>query len=115
MNELSVDDRLLIQDLYARYSWALDTRDTDAYVGLFLRDAVVIENAAAGAVRVEGHDAIRTWVRRFHDDPAFPGRQHRTSQILIRPDPGGPHHAGRSRAVVCPEPHLLLDHRAHRR
>jgi hypothetical protein len=86
---VSVEDRLLIHELYARYSWALDTRDTEAYVQLYLPDAVVIENAAAGRVRVEGHDAIRTFVRRFHDDPAFPGRQHRTSQILIGPDPDG--------------------------
>jgi hypothetical protein len=84
-----VEDRLLIHELYARYSWALDTRDTEAYVRLFLPDAVVIENAAAGRVSVQGHDAIRTFVRRFHDDPAFPGRQHRTSQILISPDPDG--------------------------
>ena len=24
---------------------------------------------------------------RFHGDPAFPGRQHRTSQLVILPDP----------------------------
>jgi hypothetical protein len=97
---LPVEDRLLIHELYARYSWALDTCDTEAYVRLFLPDAVVIENAAAGTFRIQGHDAIRTWVHRFHDDPAFPGRQHRMSQIVITPHPDGRDDRWRVRSYV---------------
>lgn len=80
-------DELLIRDLYARYSWALDTGDTDAYVQLYAADAVIHEQRPDGDRQVRGHEEIRAFVRRFHDDPAFPGRQHRTSQLVILPDP----------------------------
>jgi len=43
MHGPSVHDRLEIQDLYARYSWALDTGDTDGYVALFTADAEATE------------------------------------------------------------------------
>lgn len=89
MKRASVEDTLLIHDLYARYSWALDTGDTDAYVGLYAPDAVVIENLPDGVREARGHDAIREFVLRFHGNPEFPGRQHRTSQLVILPDPEG--------------------------
>jgi len=85
----AVDDQLRIHDLYARYSWALDTGDTEAYVQLFAADAVVFETAPEGTRRIEGHDQIREFVLRFHRNPDFPGRQHRISQITISPDPEG--------------------------
>jgi ketosteroid isomerase-like protein len=85
----SVEDTLLIHDLYARYSWALDTGDTDAYVQLYTPDAVVHETRPEGVRQAVGHDGIRELVMRFHGDPNFPGRQHRTSQIVIAPDPQG--------------------------
>ena len=89
MNRPAVEDQLSIHDLYARYSWALDTGDTEAYVRLFTTDAVVYETAPEGTREIEGHDQIREFVLRFHRNPAFPGRQHRISQILISPDPEG--------------------------
>ncbi len=52
------DDESAIRDLYARYSWALDTGDTDGYVALFTDDAEatrrrrrVISKSARGATR----------------------------------------------------------------
>ena len=89
MKRPSVEDTLLIHDLYARYSWALDTGDTDAYVQLYAPDALVLETRPEGVREARGHGAIRELVMRFHDDPAFPGRQHRTSQLVILPDPEG--------------------------
>jgi hypothetical protein len=85
----SADDQLSIHDLYGRYSWALDTGDTDAYVRLFTGDAVVHETAPEGTTQIRGHEQIREFVLRFHRDPTFPGRQHRISQIVIDPDPDG--------------------------
>src|SRR5262245_14440794 len=85
----AVEDQLLIHDLYARYSWALDTGDTEAYVRLFAAGAVVFETAPDRTRRIEGHDQIREFVLRFHRNPDFPGRQHRISQIVISPDPEG--------------------------
>jgi ketosteroid isomerase-like protein len=85
----SVEDTLLIYDLYARYSWALDTGDTESYVALYAPDAVVYENLPDGVREARGHDEIREFVMRFHGNPDFPGRQHRTSQLVILPDPEG--------------------------
>jgi hypothetical protein len=85
----SVEDQLSIHDLYARYSWALDTGDTEGYVQLFAADAVVYEASPDGARAIEGHGQIREFVLRFHRNPDFPGRQHRISQIAISPDPEG--------------------------
>jgi hypothetical protein len=85
----SAEDTLAIHDLYARYSWALDTGDTAAYVQLYAPDAVVLETRPEGVREARGHDGVRELVLRFHDDPAFPGRQHRTSQLVILPDPEG--------------------------
>ncbi len=87
MRQPSIADRVLIQELYSRYSWALDTGDTEGYVALFLPDAEVVENLPDRVERVRGHDAIREFVLRFHRNPDFPGRQHRISQIVIEPDP----------------------------
>jgi hypothetical protein len=89
VNRPGVEDQLSIHDLYARYSWALDTGDTDAYVRLFTADAVVHETTPQGPRQIEGHDRIRDFVLRFHRNPEFPGRQHRVSQLVISPDPEG--------------------------
>lgn len=89
MTQPSVEDRVLIHDLYARYSWALDTGNTEAYVRLYTPDAVILENVPDGVRRVEGRDAIREFTLRFHGNPDFPGRQHRISQIVISPDREG--------------------------
>jgi hypothetical protein len=89
LKQPSLEDRALIHDLYARYSWALDTGDTEAYVDLFAPDAVVYETVAEGVRRAVGHEEIREFVLRFHRNPDFPGRQHRISQVLILPEPEG--------------------------
>jgi SnoaL-like protein len=85
----AVGDALLIHELYARYSWALDTGNTEDYVPLFHPTATVYETTASGVDEATGHDAIRAFVLRFHRNPEFPGRQHRISQIVIDPDPEG--------------------------
>jgi hypothetical protein len=89
MKRPSVEDTLLIHDLVARYSWALDTGDTDSYVRLYAPDGVVLETRPEGVREARGRDAIRELVLRFHSDIAFPGRQHRSSQLVILPDPEG--------------------------
>lgn len=100
MQRPSVEDTLLIHDLYARYSWALDSGDTDAYVELYAPDAVVFETRPEGLRRAEGHAAIREFVMRFHGNPDFPGRQHRNSQLVILPDPEGREDHWRVRTYV---------------
>jgi ketosteroid isomerase-like protein len=56
---LSVADRIAIQDLIARYAWALDTGDVDALVRCFTRDCAVIEEVFEDPDRWEGHEGVR--------------------------------------------------------
>lgn len=86
----SIEDRLAIQDLYARYCWALDTGDTEGYVAFFTDDAKVTEETREGTLVVEqGRSGIRKVVRRFHDRADFPGHQLQMSQFVFEPDPEG--------------------------
>jgi uncharacterized protein (TIGR02246 family) len=54
-----VQDRLMIEDLMARYEWALDTGDADAYGALFTSDGVLV----SGPRETKGRDAIAKEVR----------------------------------------------------
>ncbi|MGH7108298.1 MAG: nuclear transport factor 2 family protein, partial [Acetobacteraceae bacterium] len=84
----SPQDRTEIYELYARYSWALDTGDTDAYVALFTEDGEATEETGDGAIEVyRGHDQIRRLVRKFHERADFPGHQHQMAQFVFEPDP----------------------------
>ena len=84
----SVEDQLAIHALYARYSWALDTGDTDGYVALFTEDAEATEETSSGALEVrKGRAEIRKLVLKFHERPDFPGHQHQMAQFVIEPDP----------------------------
>jgi hypothetical protein len=58
-------------------------------VELYAPDALVFETRPEGVREARGRDAVRRLVLRFHEDPSFPGRQHRRSQVVILPDPDG--------------------------
>ena len=66
---MSVDDRLEILELPARYSHAWDAADADAYAALFTDDAS-FELLRAGsdepALRLEGREAIHAWAAERH-------------------------------------------------
>jgi uncharacterized protein (TIGR02246 family) len=84
------EDRLAIMDLYARYSWALDTGDTEAYLDLFAPDAAAVEETASGEIEVRhGREEIRKLVLKFHQRPDFPGHQHQMAQFIFAPDESG--------------------------
>ena len=84
----SAEERFQIMDLSARYSWALDTGDTDALLRCFTEDAD-FGDLAIGA-EAKGHDQIRRLVmQRYHGNPIFPGRQHQIGQTLFTPDEDG--------------------------
>ena len=87
MDGPSTHDRTEIYELYARYSWALDTGDTDGYVAMFTDDAETTEETASGRIEIrKGHEAIRTLVLKFHDRPDFPGHQHQMGQFVFDPE-----------------------------
>lgn len=52
------EDRAMIEDLQARYMFALDFRDADAYASTFSNDGVL----DYGAGEIRGRDAIRNFV-----------------------------------------------------
>ena len=62
MTALSIEDRLAIEDLFVRYTTALDAGDVETVVGCFTADAV-LESPAIGAI--SGHPAIRAFAERF--------------------------------------------------
>jgi uncharacterized protein (TIGR02246 family) len=58
MAGMSVDDRLEVMDLVARYAECVDTADVEGYAALFLPDGVVEHRAGS----VTGREDIRAWV-----------------------------------------------------
>ena len=103
MNSTSAEERFAIQDLYARYAWALDTGDYETYASLFTPDGAFIERG----VPYRGRPAMADHVRELVT-PMKPGNRHHNTQILFedgdsercrlrcysthifRPDPDGP-------------------------
>jgi hypothetical protein len=55
---MSIEDRLEVMDLLARYAECVDTADIGGYADLFLPDGVVQHSAGT----VQGREAIRVWV-----------------------------------------------------
>jgi len=52
------EDRAMIEDLQARYMFAMDFRDADAYAATFTKDGVL----DYGAGELRGRDAIRNFI-----------------------------------------------------
>lgn len=80
---LTLRDRIAIDDLLARYAWALDTGDVEGFVACFTPDAVVIEEVFEEPDRWQGRDSIRRLAEHYRSVPDFPGRQHHVSQVLV--------------------------------
>src|SRR5580765_5392967 len=55
---LTAQDLVDIQQLYAKYNWALDSGDSEGYAGTFTPDGVFNNNV--------GHDAIVKFADTFH-------------------------------------------------
>jgi ketosteroid isomerase-like protein len=49
------DDRVAVEDVMARYVWAVDSLDADGYVAVFTEDAVIDSNGSIS----RGHPEIR--------------------------------------------------------
>lgn len=62
MPALSLQDRIMIDDLFIRYTCALDAGDVDTLVGCFAEDGS-LESPAVG--KYAGRAAIREFARRF--------------------------------------------------
>ena len=87
------EDRIAVEDVMARYVWAVDSFDADGYVSVFTEDAVIDSNGAIS----KGHDAIRkivTGLIKRRDDNKAKGLPaanlyHNVSNVRITfPKPG---------------------------
>jgi hypothetical protein len=82
---LSVEDRLDIQELFAKYSWAIDLADEALLVSCFAEDAW-FDHLWQG--RVQGHEAIVKNLKSLWYDRQswWFGRQHLFSHFLMTPE-----------------------------
>jgi ketosteroid isomerase-like protein len=84
-SKLSVEDRLDIQELFARYVWALNTGDVEGVLDCFTADGY-LEHPPQG--RFQGHDEIRKILADlWYSKPNwFIGRQHLANHFIITSD-----------------------------
>lgn len=83
----SYEDRTAVEDVMARYVWAVDSLDADGYVAVFTEDAVIDSNGSIS----KGHDQIRKIVTdliKRRDDNKAKGLKpsnlyHMTSNVRI--------------------------------
>ena len=54
------EDRIAVEDVMARYVWAVDSLDPEGYVAVFTEDAVIDSNGSIS----KGHKEIRAIVTR---------------------------------------------------
>ena len=85
MAEVTVEDRILIRELYDRCYWALNTADGDGVLACFVPgghveqyngNIVTAEQSAAGAVARQEDPVAKTW-------------QHHVTNFIVEPDPEG--------------------------
>ena len=85
--ETQTADRLAILEQIARYSYAWDDRDLEAYIALFVEGAsFVVDPELPGGPSVDatGHEAIRTWARERMDarKPGVQVRHHQSGTLF---------------------------------
>jgi hypothetical protein len=90
---LGADDRFAIKDLMARYAWALDTGDVEAFIGCFAPEGVLVEHVFDEPDCWQGHESLRQLAEQYRRIPDFPGRQHYCGNTLVTAQPGGRAHA----------------------
>jgi uncharacterized protein (TIGR02246 family) len=64
------EDRIAVEDVMARYVWAVDSLDADAYVAVFTEDAVIDSNGAISRGREEIRMIVLNLIKRRDDNKA---------------------------------------------
>jgi hypothetical protein len=83
---MSTDDKLAIQEIIAKYSYAYDSKDAEAFAQLFLENAifeVIDPGASIPTVRLSSRVAIREWAAQRHEQNAASQARHYQSGILF--------------------------------
>lgn len=86
---ISVVDRLIIMERIAKYSWAIDSGDMDAYLDCFMEDATLGHPSRDGrSARFKGHAGIKAFLdENFKQRPSQTyGHQHDFSALVMVPE-----------------------------
>jgi uncharacterized protein (TIGR02246 family) len=84
---MSIEDKLAIEEIIARYSYTYDSRDAEGFAQLFVEDGVFevfVPGKTTASVRLQSRTEIREWAaQRLHErDGGFTSR-HYQSGILF--------------------------------
>jgi hypothetical protein len=87
------EDRIAVEDVMARYVWAVDSFDADGYVAVFTDDAVIDSNGSISRGHAEIRKIVTNLIQRRDENKAkgLPASNlyHMTSNVRIRfPKPG---------------------------
>lgn len=64
------EDRIAVEDVMARYVWAVDALDPDGYVAVFTDDAVIDSNGSISKGHAEIRKIVTSLIRRRDDNKA---------------------------------------------
>src|SRR5262249_27424937 len=64
------EDRIAVEDVMARYVWAVDSLDPDGYVAVFTEDAVIDSNGSLSKGRKEIREIVTNLIKRRDDNKA---------------------------------------------
>ena len=64
------DDRIAVEDVMARYVWAVDSLDADGYVAVFTEDAVIDSNGSISRGHGEIRKIVTSLIQRRDDNKA---------------------------------------------
>jgi hypothetical protein len=85
MGEPTIEDRVLIRELYDRFYWALNQSDTDGMSELFAPGGYTVNYAGEKNLPEESAAIIESW----RDVPVAQTRQHHVTGLIVDPDPDG--------------------------
>ena len=64
------EDRMAVEDVMARYVWAVDSLDPEGYVAVFTEDAIIDSNGNISKGREEIRKIVMTLIQRRDDNKA---------------------------------------------
>jgi len=83
---MSIEDKLAIQEMMGKYSYAWDGKDAETFSELFLPDGifeVVVPGESSPTVRLTSQGAIRDWATQRHRDNALVQSRHFQSGVVF--------------------------------
>lgn len=83
---MSIEDKLAIQEAIARYSYAYDSKDAEAFAELFVDDGifeVIVPGESSPTVRLSSRAAIRAWAAQRHELSTASQARHYQSGVLF--------------------------------